>query len=411
MSRMLHLGVGNFFRAHQAWYTQIAGGWRITGVSLRRPDMRDALRDQDWSYGLKISDAAACTYMEIDLLDEILVAPEDPARVIAAIADPQIELITLTITEKGYLLGGDGALDLDAPQIRADLAGQTPVTAIGFLARGLAARAESGAALSIMSCDNLEGNGAKLGAAIRDFAGLAGLRIAGFLDDHVTFPSSMVDRITPALGDGLEAEMAAQGLPHRAPVATEAFSEWIIEDRFAGARPHWEGAGAVLTCDVGPFELRKLRMLNGAHSALAYSGINAGLRYVHEAIADPVAGSLALAVMEEAAEILPQSIRNSATEYRAGLLDRFANPALAHQLRQIAMDGSLKLPIRILSTLQDRSARGLESPACHAVIAAYEAFLRGEIASGRPIEDPRAKALMRHLSGADGVMSLLSYSV
>lgn len=404
MNRMLHLGVGNFFRAHQAWYTQMAGGWRITGVSLRRPDMRDALIGQDWRYGLKISDAKAEDHVEIDVLDRILVAPEDPGAVLAAIADPEVTLITLTITEKGYNLGPDGRLDLGA--MRADLDHMMPVSAIGYLARGLAARAKQGAAVSVLSCDNLAENGATLEAAVRRFTGAAGLAIEDYLDAQVRFPSCMVDRITPALDPALEAEMTARGLPPRQPVATERFSDWVIEDRFAAARPNWEIAGAVFTSDVTPFELRKLRMLNGAHSAMAYAGITAGHEFVHQAIADPAIRNLASGLMQEAADVLPASIRQTAPAYEAALMARFANPALAHRLRQIAMDGSLKLPIRLLSSLRARNALGLESPFCLAGLNAYAQFLRAEFAANRPVEDPNAQALRDHLStGAE----LLSY--
>lgn len=402
-NRIVHLGVGNFFRAHQAWYTHranaLAGSdWRVTGVSLRRPDMRDALSPQEYAYTLAVRGAGGTAFERIAVIDDILVLPEDPEAVLAALADPGVEVITLTVTEKGYDLDARGLLMLHAPAIAADLAGGQPSTVVGLLARGLARRAASGAPITILSCDNLPGNGGLLATAVATFADAAGLEVPGLRDDTVTFPSSMVDRITPATGPALAAEVAAAGFPSAGPVETESFTEWVIEDRFAAGRPAWERAGAALTDDVEPYETRKLRLLNGAHSCLAYAGTLAGYAFVHEAVADPDLSALIGSLMEEAAATLPAASRAAVPAYARALRDRFANPALRHRLRQIAADGSLKLPIRILSTRAARRAIGLDSPACDATLIAWARFLRADIAAGRAIDDRHGASLTERLA-------------
>jgi len=416
MNRILHLGIGHFHRAHQAWYTHAANAagearWRITGVSLRSASVRDALAPDRFAYTLAVADADGETLHRVDVVDDVLVAPEDPEKVTAAIADPSVALVTLTVTEKGYALGADGRLALESPEVVGDLealrTGEPPATAIGFLVAGLARRAAHGAPVTVLSCDNLPGNGEKLARAVREAARTVGLDAAAFESPAVTFPSSMVDRITPAADEALRTRIAATELPAAAPVATESFSEWVIEDDFAGSRPPWETAGVVFTDDVAPFERRKLRLLNGAHSYLAYAGTLAGHQFVHEAIADPVLRAGTLALMDEAATTLVGAVRDGADTYRAALLERFANPALAHRLRQIAMDGSLKLPIRVLETRAARAADGLASPACDTVLEAWHTFLAAEFTAGRTVDDPAAERLRRGIEAGDDALGLL----
>ena len=374
MGHILHLGVGNFFRAHQAWYTQACPGWEITGVSFRSTTIRDRLAAQGYRYPLVIKDAQGTRVEEITCLRDMIVATQAPDDVLAQIAADATQLVTLTVTEKAYHLGPDGQLDMDDPAVVADLAGG-PQTPIGALARGLAARR---APVTVLSCDNLPGNGAKLGAAVRRFAKAAGLEIG----PPVSFPSCMVDRITPATTDEIRAEAGdAMAVP------TEAFTEWVIEDDFAAARPEWPGVQWVR--DVAPHEMRKLRMLNGAHSYLAYAGTLAGHTYVHEAVADPALRAGAAALMAEAASTLPPDA--NADGYADALLQRFDNPNLHHRLRQIAMDGSQKMPIRIVAT---RAARSDPSPALEAAIRAWVAFVRSEVAAGRALDDPMADQLV-----------------
>lgn len=386
MNRIVHIGTGAFHRAHQARYVASAGDWRIDGVSLRSAGVRDALARDDYVYALEIANANGRRIETIDVIDSVTVAPEEPETVAHLIARPETQLVTITVTEKGYHLHPDGTLDLDAlaDDVVALRAGDPPVTMPGHLVAGLAVR---DAPLTVMSCDNLPANGEKLRAALLVLA-----EAVGVAADRVTrhrFPSTMVDRITPAVDDELRARVAAAGAPSHAPVATEAFSEWVIEDDFAGPMPDLAAASAQIVKNVAPFELRKLRMLNGAHSTLAYAGLNKGLTYVHETVADADLRALARSVMNEAAETLPDAVRGGAAAYADALLTRFENPHLAHSLAQIAMDGSLKLPIRILGTMADRT----DSPACARALQEWESWLDAEFAAGRMPDDPAAEAL------------------
>ena len=389
MTRILHLGVGNFFRAHQADYTQSSPGWRVTGVSFRSPAIRDGLAAQGYGYALVIKDAGGTRLRQIDVLDRMIVAAEDPQALHTAITDPEVAVITLTVTEKAYHLGPEGRLDLNADAVREDLAGGAP-TPVGALARGLAARTVP---VTVLSCDNLPDNGPKLRAAVMDFAAAAGLSITA----PVTFPASMVDRITPATTDAIRAEASD---PMAVP--TEAFTEWVVEDDFAAARPDWPGVQWV--DDVAPHEMRKLRMLNGAHSYLAYAGTLRGHEFVHQAVADPVLRAGAHALMQEAAETLPNAVRAQAAPYADALLERFDNPNLHHRLRQIAMDGSQKMPIRIVATIRDRT--GTPSPALTQAINAWCDFVRVETGAGRPLDDPMASVLDDACRGANPASAL-----
>ncbi|MEH6726135.1 MAG: mannitol dehydrogenase family protein, partial [Hyphomicrobiales bacterium] len=294
MKRILHLGPGNFHRAHQAWYTHHAiarGGeaWTITGVSLKSSTARDSLAPQDFDYTLVINSVSDTDYQRISVIDQILVGPENPQAVIDLIADPDTAIVSLTVTEKGYHIdAATGHLNTKNPDIASELAGGQALTAIGFLAFGLQKRQQThGAPITIISCDNLSDNGATLKRLVLEFNRQAGFGLADWLDASVTFPGTMVDRITPATTDALRHEVQQKtGWADQAPVATELFSEWIIEDNFAAAHPAWDQVGAQFVDDVAPFEHRKLRLLNGPHSFLAYAGLYNGHIYVHEAIAD-----------------------------------------------------------------------------------------------------------------------------
>lgn len=382
MPRILHLGVGNFFRAHLADYTQATPDWRITGVSFRSPNIRDGLEKQGYAYALVIRGADGTEVKRITALQEMIVVPEDPVMLLYEIADPDVAVISLTITEKGYHLGADGRLDLSDPAVAADLQGAA-MTPVGALARGLAQR---DAPVTVLSCDNLPNNGGKLAAAVTRFADAAGLPAPR----DTSFPACMVDRITPGTTDDVRAQA---GDPMAVP--TEAFTEWVIEDNFAAARPDWPGVQWV--GDVAPHEMRKLRMLNGAHSFLAYAGVLKGFEFVHEAVADSELRAQARALMDEAAETLPDTVQRQADAYANALLARFDNPHMNHRLRQIAMDGSQKIPIRILDTLADRGDR--RSPALERAVAVWVGFVRQEVAAGRTLEDPAAEALVTACAG------------
>lgn len=404
--RIVHLGLGNFFRAHQAWYTEQANHlgaqpWSITGVCMRRPYLRDMLVQQDCRYALELSDVAGRELHEISVLDAVLVASEQPGDVISAIADDDTAIVTLTVTEKGYDLKPDGGLNADSPHIRADLEHGTQRSMVGLLAAALKARSSKRTPLTILSCDNLPRNSRQLRRAILDFSGLAGLGLDEYLEVCVRFPCSMVDRITPSTDSELEARVAKTGLPPRAPVCAEKFTDWIIEDDFAGPRPDWGRVGVSFVDDVAPFELRKLRMLNGPHCYVAFAGILAGYEFVHEAIVDPAIRAMTETIMDEAMETLPPESRVDALEHKASLLRRFENPFLDHRLRQITFDGSVKLPIRVLPVIDARAGMGLSSPGCEALLTAWRQFLAAEIEAGRDLHDPAARELRQMVqSGA-----------
>ncbi|GGX37680.1 mannitol dehydrogenase [Tateyamaria omphalii] len=384
MLHILHLGVGNFFRAHAAAYTQDTPGWQITGVSFRSPAIRDGLAAQNYDYDLVVKDADGTVIKPITCMSDMLVASENPVAVIGTVASDRFSVITLTVTEKAYCLAPDGQLDKASTEVQADLQG-TGTTVVGTLARGLARR---NSPVTVLCCDNLPDNGSKLERAVRDFATAAKLN----LPDAITFPSCMVDRITPATTDTIRTEADDQ-----MAVPTESFTEWVIEDRFAAGKPDWPGVQWV--DDVAPHEMRKLRMLNGAHSFLAYAGALRGYTYVHEAIADPELRRTTQDLMREAAETLPESVQGQAGAYADALIKRFENPNLHHQLRQIAMDGSQKLPIRILATLEDRGTSS--SPSLKAALDAWIAFVQAEVAANHVLDDPRAEALTAACQSAD----------
>lgn len=390
MGRILHIGLGNFARAHLADYTQDAGGWSVTGVSLRKPDIRDGLRRQGFDYDLWVQGQGA---KRITVIDDVLVAPENPEAVLGAIADPGYDILSATVTEKGYHLDNSGGVDLTDPVIAAELDDKKPRSLIGYLAFGLARRE---APITVMSCDNQVSNGEVLGKAVADFAKAAGLEISV----RCSFPNSMVDRITPATSDALK---KATGDPMA--VATELFREWVIEDAFAGPRPDWPDVQIVE--DVSRHELRKLRMLNGAHSFLAYAGLAAGHEFVHQAIADPALRRTARALMAEAAETLPEAVQAQAGSYAVALIQRFGNPGLNHALRQIAMDGSQKIPYRIVGSIRDRQAMGKASDALSAALLGWAGFCISETAEGRVLDDPRANDLAAASRAANPVHAVL----
>ncbi|WP_298915469.1 mannitol dehydrogenase family protein [uncultured Roseobacter sp.] len=391
MPRILHIGVGNFCRAHLADYTQDAGDWSICGVSLRSPGVRDGLKAQGFGYTLAIQGQEA---KHIEVFDDVLVAPENPAAVLAQIVAPDVHVISITVTEKGYHLTPDNRLNRADPMIAEDLAGHGPHTLIGFLARGLANRTTP---VTVLSCDNRNGNGETLRAAVLDFAEAAHLRIDQAI---VSFPNSMVDRITPATTEALRKQTGdAMAVP------TEPFREWVIEDSFAGPRPDWPDAQFVI--DVAPHEMRKLRMLNAAHSMLAYAGTLAGFEFVHQAVGAEVLRNEARAVMSEAAQTLPPDVRHQAPAYAEALIERFDNPHINHSLRQIAMDGSQKLPYRIFDSIRERSADGAGSPALCKAVRAWLAFCREETAAARPLQDPLGAKISQLISSGAPDKALL----
>ncbi|MEU5725561.1 mannitol dehydrogenase family protein [Micromonospora sp. NPDC047738] len=415
---IVHLGIGAFHRAHQAVFTELAAAatgrddWGITGVTQRSASVREQLTPQDGLYSVLERAADAASLRVIGSVREVVFGGADPAAVVDRIADPAVRVVTLTVTEKGYRRDGAGGLDRADPQVAADLAGQPPATAVGQLVRGLQHRwSRSGAPITILSCDNLTGNGQVLRALVDDFVdGLPPSQAAGLADwiaTSVRFPSCMVDRIVPATTEQDRADVRRMlGLEDRGVVVAEPFSQWVIEDDFAADRPAWERAGAVLTRDVAGWEAVKLRMLNASHSLLAYLGALSGHDTIAGALSDDrlVAAAEALMVQDVAPTLrVPDGL--DLDYYRRQVLTRFANPALRHRTVQVAMDGSQKLPVRLLGTVRDRLSAGEVPRHATLAVAAWMVYVaRGRDMRGRelPLDDPLADRLRAAAAPADG---------
>ena len=398
---ILHLGLGAFHRAHQAVYTDALlrrdPRWGICGVSLKTPRVVTALTLQDGLYTVLEKGAGGTKARVVGAVREAIFVGTGRERVIARLADPAIHVVTLTITEKGYCHDpATGHLDFSHPDIVHDLAHpESPDSAVGMLAAGLAARrAAAGAPLNVICCDNLPHNGRTVEGIVAAFAQARDPELAAWVGAQVAFPCTMVDRIVPATTD---ADIAAAGkllgVADAAPVVAEPYSSWVIENRFAAPRPAWEDAGATLVADVAPFETMKLRLLNGSHSALAYLGFLAGHEFIWQASADPRLSTLIERMMTT--EVVPTLRAPPGVDldaYCAELVARFRNPALPHRTQQIAMDGSQKLPQRLLGTIRDRLAGG-GSIACLALaVAGWIRYASGTDEQGKPIAvaDPLA---------------------
>jgi fructuronate reductase len=402
---IVHLGLGAFHRAHQAILTQralahAAGPWAISGASLRGAAVRDALRPQDCLYSLAEDDGTEAVASVVGVVREALFAPEEGRTLLARMAAPATRIVTLTVTEKGYCHNpATGDLDLDHPDIRADLAGgDPPRSTLGWLVRGLAGRRAAGAGgLTVLCCDNMASNGRTLRGLARQFAEGVDPGLAAWIEDRVRFPSSMVDRIVPAATPAsLDRAAALLGLRDEAAVSAEGFVQWVVEDDFAAGRPSWEAAGAELVRDVRPYQDLKLRLLNGAHSALAYLGALLGHPFVADAMADPaLARFVERLMLEEVAPLTSPPPGFDVGAYGRALLRRFANPSLRHRTLQIAMDGSQKIPVRWLPVLRDGQRRGLPCPHLVTALAAWLRFLAGRDEAGRelPLDDPMAPRL------------------
>lgn len=409
---VVHLGIGAFHRAHQAAFFDAAltAGdlrWGIVGVSLRSAGVRDQLVPQDGLYTLVEREGDRRRLQVMGAVQTVLVAPEDPAAVIAALASPDTHLVTLTITEKGYKLDpATGRLIEADADVAADLASlDAPRTAPGFLVAALAQRRAAGLApFTAISCDNLPHNGARLAQAVLRMAAAHDADLAAWIEAEGAFPQTMVDRIVPATTDADVADLARTlGVEDRAMVKTEPFSQWVIEDRFAGARPDFAALGVQLTDDVAPWEEAKLRLLNGAHSGIAYLGGLAGIEFVHEFVALPEGRRFVERLWDEAEKTLSPPPGLDIAAYRRALMGRFANPALQHRTRQIAMDGSQKLPQRLLASIAARKAAGERCPALKLAVAAWMQWQRGVDDAGRdfPVDDPLAGRTAAALEGAD----------
>jgi fructuronate reductase len=420
---IVHLGLGAFHRAHQALFTEDAiaaggGAWGICGVTLRSRRVVDQLEPQDGMYTVLTRSSDATTARVAGVVREVRFAGERPVQVVARLAEPAVRVTTLTVTEKGYRHDpATGRLRHDDEGVRADVAGAAPRTVVGLLARGLQERMRADAGpLAVVCCDNLAHNGATLSTLVREFVDLLPAAesrpLAAWIGAHVSFPNTMVDRIVPATTAADRADAAAfVGLADEGTVVTEPFRQWVIEDDFRGARPAWEQAGALLTRDVAPYEVMKLRMLNASHSTLAYLGALAGYGTIAEAMCEDAFAELVDRLMRE--DVQPTLEAPDAFDldaYRQELLRRFANRGLRHRTEQVAMDGSQKLPQRLLPTLRERRTAGVEPRWAAFALAAWMRWVwteRRDDGCPRDLDDPLAAQLTRAIGGASSAADVV----
>ena len=413
---IVHLGIGAFHRAHQAVYTEGAiaaqgGDWGIFGVSQRSPAVVQQLAPQDCLYTLAERDGAGERLRVIGAVRDVCWAQAQPDAVLEQMSAATTRVISLTVTEKGYHHDpATNRLAFDDPAVVADLADGGSRTVVAQLAHGLARRRDRDSGpVAVLCCDNLPDNGRVLHGLVTDFVdrspGCDGL--GDWVAANVTFPSTMVDRITPATTEQDLARIAdALGARDEGAVITEPFTQWVIEDDFAAERPAWERAGAIITADVAPYEQIKLRMLNGSHSTLGYLGALAGYELISDVVVPerPFVAVLRTLMATDLAPTLTVPEGFDLTAYQASLLERFANPALRHRTIQIAMDGSQKLPPRLLAPIRDRRRAGAEPVAASLGVAAWMRFVSARRSDdGRPltVDDPLAGEIADRLRGRE----------
>ncbi|MGO7222663.1 mannitol dehydrogenase family protein [Rhizobium ruizarguesonis] len=400
-SGILHLGPGAFFRAHFAPFTDAAiavsgGDWGIEVASLRTADVADHLNEQNGLYTMLIRDTSGTVAQVIGPILRAHVATRDPAGLLDRLEDPAIRIVSLTVTEKAYGMDtATGGLDLKHADVAADLANRhAPRGVIGYLVEGLSRRRAKGIApFTPLSCDNLPSNGAVLKRLVLDFAERVDPSLRQWIEANVPFPSTMVDRITPASTEATyqDAERLT-GRQDLAAIETEPFKQWVIEDHFADGRPAWEKAGALMVTDVSAYEKMKLRMLNGAHSLLAYLGYIGGYEFIRDVMDDAGLAALAYRHMHAAARTLDAVPGIDLDDYASELIARFANKAIAHRTYQIAMDGTQKLPQRLLEPATEALAHGDKAETYAIAVAAWMRYAIGEHGNGERYElrDPRA---------------------
>ncbi len=410
--RIVHVGLGGFFRAHQAWYTGAApdaAGWGIAAFTGRSHTLADQLTRQDGLYTLVVRGPERDEMSVQQALSEARPGTDLQAW-FRHMARPEIAVVTLTVTEAAYARARDGGLDLDRPDVQADVAsirgGREVTTVPGRLVAGLNARRAAGAgALAVVSCDNLPGNGTATARVVTDLAETVEPALAAWIRDHVSFVTTMVDRITPrTTADDVRAVAEQTGWRDAVPVVTEPFTEWVLSGAFPAGRPAWDAAGARFVDDVHPYETRKLLLLNGGHSLLAYAGSARGHDTIADAVADPVCRGWLDQWWDEATRYVPLPAADLAA-YRAALLERFANPRIRHTLAQIAADGSQKVPIRVLPVLRGERAAGRMPAGSVWIVAAWIDHLRG---IGAPVNDAGAGPYQQRAGSARDVLALLA---
>jgi fructuronate reductase len=411
--RVVHLGLGAFFRAHCALFTEDVladngGNWGIIGASLKRPDQRNRLTPQDCLYTAVENGPNGQKARIVGCLLNVVVGPENPAALLDRLSDRETAIVTLTVTEKGYCHDpASGRLNADSPEIRHDLEHtDEPRSAVGLITAGLARRKAAGLPpFTVATCDNLPSNGVLLAGLVHEFASLRDDQLATWIERTVPFPSSMVDRIVPAEAQGdLSLIEGLTGLHDAAPVMHEPFRQWVLEDRFVdGVRPPWERAGVQFVSDVAPFEHAKLRMLNGSHSALAYLGYLAGHETIFDAVSDDLFARFVKRFWrDDVIPILTAPPGLNLENYADQLFERYSNPAIRHRLWQIAMDGSQKLPQRLLSTVRDNLKQKRPFKLVALALAGWMRYVSGIDEAGGAIDvrDPLAALLRERIDSA-----------
>ena len=394
---VVHIGVGSFHRAHQLVYfddlaqRRLTDGWGVRGVGLHHPAMKEALTPQDFLYTVVQRGATAQRARVVGAMIGYHFAPDDPEAVLAALADPRTRLVTLTITGGGYGLDPrTRALDGTDPAVRADLdRPDRPGTVPGYLVEALTRRRAAGLLpFTVLSCDNLPRNGEAARAAVVGFAALRDPGLARWIDGAVSFPNSMVDRITPETTPAERAAVAREiGVDDRWPVITEPFTQWVVEDDFCAGRPPLDSVGVRFVPDVAAYELMKTRLLNASHSALGYLGRLAGHRRTDEVLADPVfAGYVARLMGEEIAPLLPSPDGIDLADYQRILLRRLADPAIGDRLDRLCGRGSTKMPDYVLPSLVQALAEDRPCQLLTLAVAGWLRYLRGVDMDGRPLE-------------------------
>jgi fructuronate reductase/mannitol 2-dehydrogenase len=418
-SGVVHFGVGNFHRAHQAVYFDDLANlgltrWGITGIGFRTTRIRAALPPQDLLYTVLEQGATGSQARVVGALRRYIFAPERPARVLAALSAPRTRLVTLTLTGDGYPYDPAAGLVLD-DDLRRDLADPTrPSTAFGYLVAGLDQRRRSGErGLTVLSCDNRPDSAVAARAVVLALAELRDPALARWIEDQVSFPDSMVDRITPATDDTHRRQVAEQlGVRDRWPVVTEPFTQWVIEDAFVRARPPLDHVGAQFVADVAPYTQVKTRLLNGTHCALGYLGTVAGFTDTGEAMADPLMRSYVGGLMaDEVAPLLRSDARIDLSDYRRTVVERLSNPFLVDPLSRLAGRASTKAPAYLLPSLLEAAEQGRPHDLLALAVAAWFRCLRGTDLEGRPVDlaDARAAELReRALAGGADPRPLLN---
>ena len=412
---VVHLSVGSFHRSHQAvYFDELARrghtGWGLVGAGLRRPEMREALTAQHGLYTVVERGRHADDARVVGAIRRYVFAPEDGPSVLASLTDPRTRLVTLTITGAGYGLDpATGTLDLGHPDLAADLRDPSrPRSAIGFLVEALRIRKANGTPpFTVLSCDNVADSGRIARTAVAGRAELHDPSLAGWIEEHGAFPSSMVDRITPRTTDADRAFVAERfGVADLCPVITEPFRQWIVQDEFCDGRPPLDEVGVQFVDDVRPYALMKTRLLNASHCALGHLGSLAGLRRTDIAMGDPVFGTFVEQLMErEVAPLLPPVPGVDLDDYRATTLERLANPKLPDQLDRLCRAASGKVPRHVVPSIVAAREHGLEHPRLTLALAGWLRYLRGVDDRGRPLPlddplGPRLRWLARE-SGTD----------